>query len=138
MAFSFDSSSKCNASATASGSFLKVCCSVEFGTLPVKFACSGTLKSFGLSCTFFFFKDFIYLFIDTQREAETQGEGEAGSTQGTRCGTRFRVSRITPQAAGGAKPLHHQGCPVLHCGWIFYSCRLFYIMMHCSLGEHCF
>ena len=33
---------------------------------------------------FFFFKDFIYLFIETQleREAETQAEGEAGTTQG--------------------------------------------------------
>ena len=31
-----------------------------------------------------FFKDFIYLFMrDTQREAETQAEGEAGSMQGT-------------------------------------------------------
>ena len=35
-----------------------------------------------------FFKDFIYLFMrDTQREAETQAEGEAGSMQGARCGT---------------------------------------------------
>ena len=31
--------------------------------------------------------------------------------QGARCGTRSRVSRITPQAAGGAKPLRHRGCP---------------------------
>ena len=31
--------------------------------------------------TAFFKKDFIYLFIDTQREAETQAEGEAGSMQ---------------------------------------------------------
>ena len=31
----------------------------------------------------FFFKAFIYLFMrDTQREAETQAEGEAGSMQG--------------------------------------------------------
>ena len=37
--------------------------------------------SFFLS--FFFFKDFIYLFMrDTEREAETQAEGEAGSMQG--------------------------------------------------------
>ena len=37
-----------------------------------------------------FFKDFIYLFMrdtDTERGAETQGEGEAGSMQGTRYGT---------------------------------------------------
>ena len=26
--------------------------------------------------------------IDTEREAETQAEGEAGSTQGAGCGTR--------------------------------------------------
>ena len=58
-----------------------------------------------------FFKDFIYLFIGTERGAETQTEGEAGSMQGARCGTQSRVSRITPQAAGGAKPLRHRGCP---------------------------
>ena len=35
-----------------------------------------------------FFKYFIYLFMrDTQREAETQAEGEAGSLQGAPCGT---------------------------------------------------
>ena len=33
---------------------------------------------------FFFLKDFIYLFMrDTEREAEIQAEGEAGSMQGT-------------------------------------------------------
>ena len=48
---------------------------------------------------------------EREREAETQAEGEAGSMQGARCGTRSRVSRITPWAAGGAKPLRHQGCP---------------------------
>ena len=33
----------------------------------------------------FFFTDFIYLFMrDTEREAETQAEGEAGSSQGVR------------------------------------------------------
>ena len=40
---------------------------------------------------FFFFKDFIYLFIhdrqrDTEREAETQAEGEAVSMQGADVG----------------------------------------------------
>ena len=45
------------------------------------------------------------------REAETQAEGEAGSRQGARRGTPFRVSRIAPWAEGGAKPLSHQGCP---------------------------
>ena len=38
--------------------------------------------------SFDIFKDFIYLFMrDTQREAETQAEGEAGSLPGARCGT---------------------------------------------------
>ena len=36
----------------------------------------------------FFFQDFIYLFMgDTEREAETQAEGGAGSLQGARWGT---------------------------------------------------
>ena len=40
------------------------------------------------ACFYFFFKDFIHLFMrDTQREAETQAEGEAGSQRGSRCGT---------------------------------------------------
>ena len=48
---------------------------------------------------------------EREREAETQAEGEAGSMQGARRGTRSLVSRITPRAAGGAKPLCHRGCP---------------------------
>ena len=46
------------------------------------------------------------------REAETQAEGEAGSTQGARRGTRSWISGITPWTEGGAKPLRHQGCRV--------------------------
>ena len=42
---------------------------------------------------------------------ETQAEGEAGSTQGARSGTRSRDSRVTPWAEGGAKPLSHSGRP---------------------------
>ena len=56
-----------------------------------------------------------YLFIHerhTEREAETQPEGEAGSLQGARPGTQSCVSRITPWAEGSAKPLSHLGCPV--------------------------
>ena len=49
---------------------------------PFHFAVGGSW-SFKTSCFFFFLQDFIYLFMrDTQREAETQGEGEAGSLQG--------------------------------------------------------
>ena len=60
-----------------------------------------------------FFKK-ICLFIHSERakrEAETQAEGEAASMQEARYGTPSWVSRITPQAAGGAKPLRHQGYP---------------------------
>ena len=46
---------------------------------------------------------------DTEREAETQ----AGSMQGAQCETRSQVSRITPWAEGGAKPLGPQGCPYI-------------------------
>ena len=35
-------------------------------------------------------------------------EGEAGSMEGAQHGTRSWVSRITPGAEGGAKPLSHQ------------------------------
>ena len=48
---------------------------------------------------------------EREREAETQAEGEAGSMQAARRGTRFRVSRITLRAEGGAKPLSHPGIP---------------------------
>ena len=48
---------------------------------------------------------------EREREAETQSEGEAGPKQGAQRGTRSRVSRITPWAAGSAKPLSHSGCP---------------------------
>ena len=44
-----------------------------------------------------FLKDFIYLVMkDTEREAETQAEGEVGSMQGARCGTRSWDCGITP------------------------------------------
>ena len=48
---------------------------------------------------------------EREREAETQAEGEAGSMQEAQRGTRSWVSRFTPWAAGGAKPLRHWGCP---------------------------
>ena len=37
---------------------------------------------------------------DTEIEAETQAEGEAGFPQGPLCGTRSQDSRITPWAKG--------------------------------------
>ena len=60
---------------------------------------------------FFFLK--IYLFIHEERakrEAGIQAEGETDSLQEARYGTQSWVSRITPWAAGGAKPLRHGGC----------------------------
>ena len=49
----------------------------------------------------FFKKDFYYLFLrDTERQAETQAEGEAGSTQEARCRYWSWDSRITPWAEG--------------------------------------
>ena len=50
---------------------------------------------------------------EREKEAETQVEGEAGSMQGVQCGTRSLVSRITPWAEGGAKPLGRRGYPQL-------------------------
>ena len=47
---------------------------------------------------------------NTEREAEAQAEGEAGSMQGAWWDS-IRVCRITPWAKGGAKPLSHPGCP---------------------------
>ena len=54
------------------------------------------LKALG-DFSIFFLKDFIYLFMrDTQREVETQAEGEAGSLRGARCGTRSQDPGMTP------------------------------------------
>ena len=62
---------------------------------------SETLFILYLSIRNLFFKDFIYLFMrDTEREAETQAEGEAGSLQGARCRTGSWDPGITPWAKG--------------------------------------
>ena len=60
---------------------------------------------------FFFFKILFIHERHTQKKAETQAEGDAGSMQGARRGTQPRDSRITPWAEGGAKPMSHLGCP---------------------------
>ena len=60
---------------------------------------------------FFFFK---ILFINerhTKREAETQAEGEAGSMQGARCGTRSRIPVSYPEPKADAQPPSHPGVP---------------------------
>ena len=61
----------------------------------------------------FFFKKILFIYswaAHREKEAETQAEGEAGSMQGARHGTRSPASRIMPWAEGGAKPLSHPGC----------------------------
>ena len=72
-----------------------------------------------LKTCFFFKKDFIYSFMrDTQREAETQAEGEAGSLRGPDAGldpgTRGHVLGRRQVLTRWAPP----GCPV---AWIFYK-----------------
>ena len=80
-------------------------CGVIDGMRKTKEGGVGTMSS--LPTKFFF-----SLETQREREAETQVEGEAGSMQGARRGTRSQVSRITPWAEGGAKPLSHPGCPL--------------------------
>ena len=58
----------------------------------------------------------IYLFIHERHrlrgETETQAEGEAGFSQGARCGTRSRIRGSRPEPKAGAQPLSHPGVPL--------------------------
>ena len=59
------------------------------------------------------FKDFIYLFRrDNEIETETQAEGEAGSMQGARRGTRSRIPGSRPEPKADTQPLNHPSIPV--------------------------
>ena len=49
---------------------------------------------------------------DTQKEVETQEEGEAGSPQGAQNGTRSWTLRIHPQPKADAQWLSHPGIPL--------------------------
>ena len=60
---------------------------------------------------FLFFLRFYLFARGTERERQTEAEGEAGSMQGAQHGTQSWVSRITPWAEGGPKPLSYPGCP---------------------------
>ena len=54
------------------------------------------IRVFFIIILFLFFKDFIYFFMtDTEREAETQAEGEAGSCRDA--GSLMRDSILGPQ-----------------------------------------
>ena len=56
------------------------------------------------------FKDFIYLFMrDTEREAETQAEGEAGREPDE--GLDPRTPGSCPEPKANAQPLSHPGAP---------------------------
>ena len=48
---------------------------------------------------------------DPEREAETQAEGDAGSMQGARCGTRSQDPRVTPRAEGRHPTTEPPGAP---------------------------
>ena len=48
---------------------------------------------------------------DTDRDAETQTEGEADSMQGAQFGTRSQIPGSRPEPKAGAKPLSHPGAP---------------------------
>ena len=50
---------------------------------------------------------------DTQREAEPQAEGEAGSLQGARWGLHPRTLGSRPEPKADAQPLSHPGVPHL-------------------------
>ena len=54
-----------------------------------------------------FLKDLFINERQREREAETQEEGEAGSSQGAQCGTQSQIpgSGLEPEAA--AQPLSH-------------------------------
>ena len=46
-----------------------------------------------------------------EREAETQAEGEADSSQGALCGTQSLDPESRPEPKAEAQPLNHPGVP---------------------------
>ena len=59
---------------------------------------------------------------DTEREAETQTKGEAGSPWGAGCRTRSQDPGITPEPKADAQPLSHPGIPVVLNIMLFVVC----------------
>ena len=47
----------------------------------------------------------------TEREAETQAKGEAGSLHGAQCGTRSQDPGSRPELKADAQALSHPGVP---------------------------
>ena len=72
-----------------------------------------------------YFKDlFIYLSINnTEREVETQAEGESGSSQGPWCETQSQNLGSRPELKADAQPLSHPGIPVVPCLALGYNYR---------------
>ena len=62
----------------------------------------------------------------TEREAETWAEREAGSMQGTRCGTPSQDPRIMTGAEGRHSTPEPSRCPiyVFICNYIFLTARI--------------
>ena len=65
---------------------------------------------------------------DTQKEAETQAEGEAGSLQGAQCKTQSWTPGSCPEPKADAQPLSHSGILVV--------CILFQIRVGIVLNNY--
>ena len=65
-----------------------------------------------LLCILILFFKFVYLFLrDTERGAETQAEGEAGSPGGPQCGTQSQDPGIATWAKGRCSTTEPPRCP---------------------------
>ena len=79
----------------------------------------------------YIFEDFIYLFMrDTQRKAETQAEGEAGSLRGAQCGIWSWDPRVMPWAEGRRSTTEHPRLQYLWHTCVFYTYNYLYIYMY--------
>ena len=58
---------------------------------------------------FFIFEDLFIHKRHTKREAETQAEGEAGSSQRAQCGTQCQISGKHPEPKADNQNLSHPG-----------------------------
>ena len=102
------------------------------GSLILRVPCKGWLTA---SCFYFYLKSFIYLFMrDTEREAETLAEGEAGSMQGARWGTRSQDPGSRPEPKARRSTTEPRRCPKLS----VFNTRLLVrrdSLHHCSCPE---
>ena len=68
---------------------------------------------------------------DTEREAKTQAEGEAGSPWGARCGTQSLELGSCPEPKADAEPLSHPGDLPID----FFQLFLWWAIFPISAGE---